>query len=154
MSDSEREIALSVAAGHAAGWLDSLAPRPVPPRASVAEVTAALGTSLPDGPTPAGEVIDLLAAGCEPGLTAIPSGRFFGMVIGGTHPAALAADWLVSAWDQNATLRVVTPAHSAVEDITRASLPDLPRPPRDSAVRVVTGAPPSHFTRLPAPRAP
>ena len=81
----------------------------MPPRASVAEVVEALGTELPDGPTPAPEVIDLLANACEPGLTAMPSGRFYGLVIGGTHPAALAADWLVSAWDQNAALRQVTP---------------------------------------------
>ena len=46
----------------------------------------------------------------------MPGGRFFGFVIGGTHPAALAADWLVSAWDQNSGLRMLTPAHSAVED--------------------------------------
>ena len=51
---------------------------------------------LPDGPTPAAEVVDLLAEACEPGLVAIPSGRFFGMVIGGTLPAALGADWLTS----------------------------------------------------------
>src|SRR5258708_24534642 len=97
MSDSEREIALSRAAGHAARWLDSLPTRPVPPRASVAEVTALLGTELPDAPTPAGEGIDLLASGCEPGLTAMPSGRVYGMGIGGAPPAAPRADWLVRA---------------------------------------------------------
>ena len=105
----DRDIALARAASHATQWLDSLATRPVVPRASVAEVTAALGTELPDGPTQAPEVIDLLARACEPGLVAMPSGRFYGFVIGGTHPAALAADWLVSAWDQNAGLRLVTP---------------------------------------------
>ncbi len=149
---SEREIALSRAAGHAARWLDSLPTRPVPPRASVAEVTALLGTSLPDGPTPAGEVIDLLASGCEPGLTAMPSGRFYGMVIGGTHPAALAADWLVSAWDQNAGLRLVTPAHSAVEDITSGWLLDVLGLPAGSGVGFVTGATMSNFTCLAAAR--
>ncbi|HEY3878546.1 MAG TPA: hypothetical protein VGM12_08085, partial [Trebonia sp.] len=87
--------ALDRAAEHAHRWLDSLASRPVPPQASVAEVVKELGTELPDGPTPAAEVIDLLAGACEPGLTAMPSGRFYGMVIGGAHPAALAADWLV-----------------------------------------------------------
>ena len=56
----------------------------------------------------------------SPGLTAMPSGRFFGFVIGGTHPAALAADWLTSAWDQNAGLRSVTPAATAVEDVAEA----------------------------------
>src|SRR5215207_6797982 len=76
------------------------------------------------GPDPA-DVIDLLAAGAEPGLVGMPSGRFFGFVIGGTHPAALAADWLVSAWDQNWGLRLVTPAHTAVEDTTGAWLLDL-----------------------------
>jgi glutamate/tyrosine decarboxylase-like PLP-dependent enzyme len=152
MPDSEREIALSRAAGHAARWLDSLTTRQVPPRASVAEVTAALGRALPDGPTPAGEVIDLLASGCEPGLTAMPSGRFFGMVIGGTHPAAMAADWLVSAWDQNAGLRLVTPAHSAVEDITSAWLLDVLGLPATSGVGFVTGATMSNFTCLAAAR--
>ena len=149
---SQREIALSRAAGHAARWLDSLPTRPVPPRASVAEVTALLGTELPDEPTPAGEVIDLLASGCEPGLTAMPSGRFYGMVIGGAHPAALAADWLVSAWDQNAGLRLLTPAHSAVEDITSAWLLDVLGLPAGSAVGFVTGATMSNFTCLAAAR--
>ncbi len=101
----EREAALERAHEHAVTWLASLADRAVPPQASVDEVVAKLGTGLPDGPSDPGEVVDLLAAACEPGLMAIPSGRFFGFVMGGTHPAALAADWLVSAWDQNAGMR-------------------------------------------------
>ena len=148
----DRQIALDVAARHARGWLDSLATRPAPPQASVAEVAKALGTELPDGPTPADEVIELLATACDPGLTAMPGGRFYGMVIGGTHPAALAADWLVSTWDQNATLRLLTPAHSAVEDITSAWLLDLLGLPADSGVGFVTGATMSNFTCLAAAR--
>ena len=148
----DRQIALDVAARHARGWLDSLDTRPAPPRASVAEVAKALGTELPDGPTPADEVIELLATACDPGLTAMPGGRFYGMVIGGTHPAALAADWLVSTWDQNATLRLLTPAHSAVEDITGAWLLDLLGLPAGSGVGFVTGATMSNFTCLAAAR--
>jgi glutamate/tyrosine decarboxylase-like PLP-dependent enzyme len=148
----DRQIALDLAAGHAARWLGSLGTRAVPPRASLAEVTEALGSRLPDGPTPAPEVIDLLANACDPGLTAMPSGRFYGMVIGGTHPAALAADWLVSAWDQNAGLRLVTPAHSAVEDIASAWLLDLLGLPEPSGVGFVTGATMSNFTCLAAAR--
>jgi len=148
----DRQIALDVAARHARGWLDSLDTRPAPPRASVAEVAKALGTELPDGPTPADEVIELLATACDPGLTAMPGGRFYGMVIGGTHPAALAADWLVSAWDQNATLRLLTPAHSAVEEIATAWLLDLLGLPETSGVGFVTGATMSNFTCLAAAR--
>jgi glutamate/tyrosine decarboxylase-like PLP-dependent enzyme len=148
----DRKIALDTAAGHAKRWLDSLDTRQVPPRAGVAEVIKELGTELPDGPTPAPEVIDLLATACEPGLTAMPSGRFYGMVIGGAHPAALAADWLVSAWDQNSAIRQVTPAHSAVEDITSAWLLDLLGLPPQSAVGFVTGATMSIFTCLAAAR--
>ena len=55
----------------------------------------------------------------------MPSGRFYGLVIGGSHPAALAADWLTSAWDQNAGMRDVTPAYSAVEDVASSWLLDL-----------------------------
>ena len=68
-----------------------------------------------------------LAEACEPGLTAMPGGRFFGFVIGGTHPAALAVDWLVSAWDQNSGLRMLTPAHSAIEDVAAQIEKVLPK---------------------------
>ena len=149
---TDRYSALDHAARHASGWLDSLATRPVPARATAAEIVKELGTELPDGPTPPHEVIDLLAGACDPGLTAMPSGRFYGMVTGGSHPAALAADWLVSAWDQNAVLRAVSPAHAAVEDVTSAWLLDLLGLPADCGVGFVTGATMSNFTCLAAAR--
>ena len=144
--------ALARAHEHAVAWLDSLDTRPVVPRGSVEEIIGRLGTALPDGGSPAADVVDLLALACEPGLTAMPSGRFFGFVIGGTHPAALAADWLVSAWDQNAGLRAVTPAHSAVEDIASAWLLDLLGLPSTAAVGFVTGGTMANFTGLAAGR--
>ena len=82
----------------------------------------------------------------------MPSGRFFGFVIGGTHPAALAADWLVSAWDQNAGLRTVTPAMSAVEQVTAGWLLDLLGLPDEAAVGFVTGGTMANFTCLAAAR--
>jgi glutamate/tyrosine decarboxylase-like PLP-dependent enzyme len=148
----DRDAALLRAHEHAAAWLDSLATRPVPPRATVADVVSALGTDLPDGSTRAADVVDLLATACGPGLTAMPSGRFYGMVIGGSHPAALAADWLTSAWDQNSALRTVTPAHTAVEDVTSAWLLDLLGLPATGAVGFVTGATTANFTALAAAR--
>ncbi|HEY8618682.1 MAG TPA: aminotransferase class V-fold PLP-dependent enzyme [Dermatophilaceae bacterium] len=144
--------ALDSAHRHTLDWLSSLEDRPVPPQASIEEVTKALGVALPENGSDPAEVVDLLAGACEPGLTAMGSGRFFGFVIGGTHPAALAADWLVSAWDQNCGLRRLTPAHSAVEDVTSAWLLDLLGLPSESAVGFVTGATMANFTGLAAGR--
>ncbi len=146
------DSALDRAHRHAVDWLASLHDRPVPPRATADEVVLALGTDLPDGPTDPATVIDLLARACEPGLTAMPSGRFFGMVIGGTHPAALAADWLVSAWDQNAGLRALTPSPAAVEEVVEIWLADLLGLPAGSAVGFVTGGTMANFTCLAAAR--
>ncbi len=159
MSDTEPTTAGPVAAAplarahaHALDWLQSLGTRDVPPRAHTAELIERLGRDLPDGPTDPAEVIDLLASALEPGLTAMPSGRFFGFVIGGTHPAALAADWLASAWDQNAALRAVTPATTAVEDVAEEWVVDLLGLPRGSAVGFVTGGTMANFTCLAAAR--
>lgn len=84
-SVDERESALQRAHEHAVGRLASLDDRLVPPQASVDEIVARLGSELPDGPSAPSEVVDLLAEACDPGLTAMPSGRFYGMVIGGSH---------------------------------------------------------------------
>ncbi|CAA9361849.1 MAG: Aromatic-L-amino-acid decarboxylase [uncultured Nocardioidaceae bacterium] len=147
-----RQAGLDLAHRLAERWLSSLEDRPVPPQATADQVAEALGDKLPETPTEVDAVIDELATACEPGLTAMPSGRFFGFVIGGTHPAALATDWLVSAWDQNSGLRRLTPAHTAVEDITSAWLLDLLGLPTDSAVGFVTGGTMANFTCLAAAR--
>ena len=137
---------------YALAWLDTLPGRAVPPAASVADVVSELDPELPEGPTDPVAVIDLLARAVEPGLTAMPSGRFFGFVIGGTHPAGIAADWLTSAWDQNAGLRTVTPAATAVDDVTEAWVLDLLGLPGESAVGFVTGGTMANFTCLAAGR--
>jgi glutamate/tyrosine decarboxylase-like PLP-dependent enzyme len=147
----DRGAALERAHRHAEAWLASLDDRPVPPSVDTAEVVRRLG-DLPEGPTPAAEVVDLLAEACEPGLAAIPSGRFFGMVIGGTLPAALGADWLTSVWDQNTGLRALTPAASAVEEVAGGWILDLLGLPAESAVGFVTGATMANFTCLAAAR--
>lgn len=147
-----RETALQQAYEHAVCWLASLSDRRVPADASVDDIVRALGATLPSGPSTPADVVDLLATACEPGLTAFPSGRFYGFVIGGTEPAALAADWLVSAWDQNCVLRAVSPAHTAVEDIAGMWLLDLLGLPEDSAVGFTTGATMANFTCLAAGR--
>lgn len=148
----DRSAGLDRAHAHVVEWLDSVSVRPVPARLRPDEVAARLDPVLADGPTPPEAVVDQLVAACEPGLVAIPGPRFFGFVIGGTHPAALAVDWLVSAWDQNAGLRMLTPAHSAVEDLTETWLLDLLGLPAGSAVGFVTGGTMANFTCLAAGR--
>lgn len=142
------EPALGRATEHTRDWLTSLQDRPVHPRAR----EFAFGGPLPDGPTDAALVIDELATGIEPGLMAMPSGRFFGWVIGGSHPAALAADWLTSAWDQNSGIRYATPGTVAVEDAAAAWLLDLLGLPATADVGFVTGATMANFTGLAAGR--
>jgi glutamate/tyrosine decarboxylase-like PLP-dependent enzyme len=146
------EPALRAAHDHALAWLATLGDRPVGPRATADELRAALGGALPDRGRSPEATIEELATTAEPGLMAMPSGRFFGWVIGGTQPAALAADWLVAAWDQNSALRYATPAVAALEETAAAWLLDLLHLPDDAAVGFVTGATMANFTGLAAAR--
>lgn len=107
---------------------------------------------MPENGLAAKEVIDFLATKAEPGLMAMPSGRFFGWVIGGTLPAAMAADWLVSAWDQNSGLRFATPATAAIEEAAGKWLLELLGLPEESDVGFATGATMANFTGLAAAR--
>jgi glutamate/tyrosine decarboxylase-like PLP-dependent enzyme len=131
-------------------WLESVPTRPVRPSATAEEL--GFDTPLPEGPTDPVVVIDELVAKAEPGLMAIPSGKFFGWVMGGTLPAALAADWLVSAWDQNAGLRYATPAAAAIEEAAGAWLLDLLHLPTASAVGFTTGGTMANMVGLAAGR--
>src|SRR3954469_21486594 len=124
-ADDAYRDALARAEEHAIEWLGSVNERNVGPTAPIDELLTAFGGPLPDGPTDPGAVVDELARLAEPGLMAMPSGRFFGWVIGGTLPAALGADWLVSSWDQNAGMRYASPAVAAAEEAAGAWLLDL-----------------------------
>ncbi|MBX7442612.1 MULTISPECIES: pyridoxal-dependent decarboxylase [unclassified Arthrobacter] len=150
--DDEYARALAAAARHSEAWLHSLPDRPVGPRSNASELAAVFGGPLPDSGMPAADVIDFLAREAEPGLMAMPSGRFFGWVIGGTLPAALASDWLVSAWDQNAAMRYATPATAAIEDSAGKWLLELLGLPGGSDVGFVTGATMANFTGMAAAR--
>ncbi|MGX7680069.1 pyridoxal phosphate-dependent decarboxylase family protein [Jatrophihabitans sp. DSM 45814] len=143
---------LGRAAEHAQSWLDSVGDRSVPPRKSADQILVEFGGPLPEKPTAPEEVVDLLAAVAEPGLMAMPSGRFFGWVIGGTLPAALAADWLVSAWDQNTGLRYASPATAALEELAAGWLLEILGLPRGADLGFVTGATMANFASLAAAR--
>ena len=147
----EREL-LNRTAEIAAGFLASLDERPVWPPATVEELRGALDGPLPDGPTEPLEVIEALAAAADPGVVGMAGGRYFGFVIGGSLPAALAADWLTSAWDQNAGLAVGGPAAAVVEEVSGDWLKDLLAVPHSASFALVTGCQMAHVTCLAAAR--
>jgi glutamate/tyrosine decarboxylase-like PLP-dependent enzyme len=144
--------ALDTAARLAREYLATVGQRAVGATASAAELRAALGGALPeDGRDPAA-VITELARAADPGLVATAGQRYFGFVIGGALPAALAADWLSAAWDQCAGLYVLSPAAAVVEEVAGAWLLDLFGLPRTASVGFVTGCQMANFTGLAAAR--
>ena len=143
---------LDAANAHARAWLSGVNGRAVPPMIGSHEVADRLGRTLPDDGAPAAEVIERLVAAIEPGLIATGSPRFYGWVIGGTQPVALAADWLVSTWDQNAALRTITPGGVAVEELAGEWLVDLLGLPAGSEVGFTTDATMAQFSCMAAAR--
>lgn len=146
------EEALTRAAAHARAWISSEPGRHIGPLATADELAALLGGPLPSEGRDPEEVVDELVAGVERGLMAMGSGRFYGWVIGGTYPAGLAADWMVSAWDQNAGMRFATPGVAAVEEVAARWLLELLGLPDESDVGFVTGATMANFTCLASAR--
>ena len=150
MSD-EREL-LRRTAEIAADFVETLDERPVWPPAGVDELRNELGGPLPDGPSEPLAVLEELARTADPGVVGIQSGRYFGFVIGGALPAALAADWLASAWDQNAGLVVGGPSAAVCEEIAGEWLKELLGIPPSASFAFVTGCQMAHTTCLAAAR--
>jgi glutamate/tyrosine decarboxylase-like PLP-dependent enzyme len=136
----------------AADWLRSLDRRPVAESATVDELRSRLGGPLPRSPVDPLVVVEDLARAAEPGLVGIPSGRYFGFVIGGGLPAAVAADWLTSVWDQCPGFYACGPAASVVEEVTGAWLRQLLGLPEGASFAFVTGCQMAHVTCLAAAR--
>jgi glutamate/tyrosine decarboxylase-like PLP-dependent enzyme len=136
----------------ATDWLQSLDRRPVAGSATVDELRSRLGGPLPVNPVDPLLVVEDLARAAEPGLVAIPSGRYFGFVIGGGLPAAVAADWLTSVWDQCPGFYACGPAASVVEEVTGAWLRQLLGLPEGASFAFVTGCQMAHLTCLAAAR--
>ena len=144
--------ALRAALDHAREWIETYPDRAVPSTGTAEDAAARLGLTLPERGIPATEVVETLTRAVEPGLMASGSGRFYGWVMGGTLPAALAADWLVSAWDQNAGMRDSTPGVVAVEEVAATWLLDLLGLPPNAGIGFTTGATMANFSCLAAAR--
>jgi glutamate/tyrosine decarboxylase-like PLP-dependent enzyme len=148
---SEREL-LRRTAEIAADFVESLDTRRVYPPASADELREALGGPLPPSPSDPLEVVERLAADADAGVVATPSGRYFGFVIGGAVPASLAADWLVSAWDQCVGFGVLGPSAAVVEDVAGGWLKELLGLPESASFAFTTGCQMAHLTALAAAR--
>ncbi|HEY7855206.1 MAG TPA: pyridoxal-dependent decarboxylase, partial [Terriglobales bacterium] len=144
--------ALDRAVKHANAWLDGLDTRSVAATSDKAALRSKLNVPLADAGLEAAQVIDELVAMTEGGHLGSASGRFYGWVIGGALPSALAADWLTSAWDQNAALFACAPAAAVVEEVAGAWLKELFDLPRDASFAFTSGCQMSHFTCLAAAR--
>jgi glutamate/tyrosine decarboxylase-like PLP-dependent enzyme len=116
------------------------------------DALAKLDEPLPDGPGDIETVIGLLDNIGSPATVLTAGGRYFGFVIGGSLPAALAANWLAGAWDQNAGLRITSPIASALEQISLGWLLDVLSLPAGAGGGFVSGATMANFTALAAAR--
>jgi glutamate/tyrosine decarboxylase-like PLP-dependent enzyme len=140
------------AADRAAHYLDSINDRVVAPSAGAVSALKHLAGQLPEAPTKPCDVLALLDEFASPATVANAGGRFFGFVNGGSVPAALAANVLAAAWDQNVGLRVMSPAAATLEDIVFNWIRELFNFPAECAGTLVTGATMANMTCLLAAR--
>jgi glutamate/tyrosine decarboxylase-like PLP-dependent enzyme len=143
---------LETASRHALAHLENLDRGAVRPTADLHTLRSRLDKPLGDDGVAPDQVVDELAAGVEGGIVGNAGGRFFGWVIGGSLPAALAADWLASTWDQNATLYASGPAAAIVEEIAGEWLKQILCLPAHASFAFTTGCQMAHVTCLAAAR--
>lgn len=136
----------------ALAYLAALPERAVAPTAQAIADLAHLATSMPDQPTDPAAVLALLDEIGSPATTATAGPRYFGFVTGGVLPAALAASWLATAWDNNAGLSIMSPIAAQLEEIALGWLIDLFGLPASTGAGFVTGATMANFTALVAAR--
>src|SRR3954447_19157844 len=144
--------ALQRAAELAIAYLDRMPDMPVREEASLDELRASLRVPLNDAPLDPVEVVQELVRAVEPGCVQIQSPRYFGFVIGGSTEAAIGADWLASAWDQNAGGYPCGPSAAVVEEAVGEWIKDLLGLPANAGVGLTTGCQMAHFACLAAAR--
>ena len=143
---------LNLTAETAARYLESLETRRVAPTAEALAGLTELDEPLPELPLEAERVLEMLDRIGSPATVGMAGRRFFGFVIGGSLPAALAANWLAGAWDQNPGLFVASPIGTVLEEVCLGWLLDVLKLPSGSGGAFVTGATMANFTALAAAR--
>jgi glutamate/tyrosine decarboxylase-like PLP-dependent enzyme len=149
---SARTAVLHSAARHAVHYLDNIHSQPVAPPPEAVAALRELQGPVPDDPACPEVVLDLLSRLGSPATVANSGGRFFGFVNGGCVPAAMAAAWLVSAWDQNAAMQVQSPTAAVLEETALNWVRQLLGLPEGCGGAVVTGATMANFAALTAAR--
>ncbi len=139
-------------ARRAATYLSQIEDRRVWPSDEAIAGLSAFDEPLPEEPTPAGETVALLDRAGGPATVASTGGRYFGFVVGGVLPAALGANWLAGAWDQNAFSGISSPVGAAVESVALGWLIDVLGLPEECGGAFVTGATMANFSALSAAR--
>jgi glutamate/tyrosine decarboxylase-like PLP-dependent enzyme len=145
-------LVLERALSHSLAHLDALDEAPVGATASLETLRARLARPLQEHGMAPASVIDELVADSAGGITGSAGGRFFGWVIGGALPAALAADWLTSAWDQNAASFACAPAEAVIEEVCGSWLKDVLGLPAGASFAFTSGCQMAHLTALAAAR--
>ena len=143
---------LEDASRHAHEFIEGLDSRPVGARADLAELRSRLERTLSDAGEDSRVVLEELVRDVDPGLVASAGPRYFGFVIGGALPVAVAADWLVSAWDQNTGGYTPAPALSVAEEVAGRWVREILGLPPECGIGFVTGCQMAHFTCLAAAR--
>jgi glutamate/tyrosine decarboxylase-like PLP-dependent enzyme len=151
-SRQQTEQLLADTADRCLRYLESLNSRGVAPATADLEALKSLCGPLPSGPTDALDVIRDLDEIGSPATTATAGPRYFGLVIGGALPVAVAASWLTTAWDQNNGVRIGSPMAAAIEDVVLEWLRELLVIPAGAAGALVTGATMANFVGLAAAR--
>jgi glutamate/tyrosine decarboxylase-like PLP-dependent enzyme len=143
---------LTLALQHSLAHIENLEHAPVGPTADADALRARLARPLTGDGTPPEQVLAELVEDVSGGIMGSAGGRFFAWVVGGALPAALGADWLAAAWDQNAALHVSAPAAALVEEISGAWLKEILGLPAAASFAFVTGCQAAHTVCLAAAR--
>ena len=143
---------LESTAARAIRYIEGLYSRQVAPSEDAIGEISRFDESLPDDTTEAELILQMLDEVGSPASMAMAGPRFYGFVVGGSLPVALAANWLATAWDQNSALYQVTPATALIENVALRWLLDLLKLPSESGGAFVTGATVANFTALAAAR--
>ncbi|WP_018181886.1 pyridoxal phosphate-dependent decarboxylase family protein [Kaistia granuli] len=151
MDDSDRDL-FARAAAHALAFRKRLASRLQRPEHGYAEALADFAGPLPEAGADGRAILDDLVDRATPGLHAMAGTRFFGWVIGSSHPVGVAADWMTAAWGQNAGNHAAAPAAAACESVAAQWLLELLDLPSTASVGFVTGATVANFVALAAAR--